>query len=223
MSKLLVIEDDVTLLNSLKQWLQSERHTVDAVGTMAEGLVRVSHYQFDLLILDWELPDGSGLEILTSYRNQGGQAPVLMLTGRSNVNDKRSGLDSGADDYLTKPFDPIELGARVRALLRRCKAEVKNLLKVGMVSLDPVKGTVKRGDTILHLPPREFAVLELLMKHPGEYFTVETISARVWSDEDDISPESIRTYINRLRNRINEPEGEPLIKTQWKRGYTIEP
>ncbi len=222
MAKLLVIEDDETLLGSVKQWLQGERHTVDAVTCVRDGLDRVMHYQFDMLILDWELPDGSGLDILTSYRGKGGQAPVLMLTGKSNVNDKRLGLDSGADDYLTKPFDLIELGARVRALLRRGQSELKSVLSVGPVTLDPARGTVKRGETTLHLPPKEFAVLELLMKHPGEYFTVESISARVWSDEADISPESIRTYINRLRNRINDPAGEPLIKTQWKRGYSFE-
>lgn len=222
MAKLLIIEDDESLLASVKQWLQSERHTVDAVSSVRDGVDRVTHYQFDMLILDWELPDGSGLEILTEYRQNGGQAPILMLTGKSSVNDKRMGLDAGADDYLTKPFDLIELGARVRALLRRGQGALKSVITVGPVTLDPAKGTVKRGTTTLHLPPKEFAVLELLMKNPGEYFTVEAISARVWSDDSDISPESIRTYINRLRNRINDPDGEPLIKTQWKRGYSFE-
>src|ERR1700679_950018 len=136
MPRLLIIEDDESLSNTMQDWFKSQNIDLEAVGTAREGLEKLTFYSYDVVIVDWGLPDGTGVELLKAYRGKGGITPVLMLTGRSAVDDKEVGFDSGADDYLTKPLNLRELSARIRALLRRPDAFVSSALKARDLELD---------------------------------------------------------------------------------------
>jgi DNA-binding response OmpR family regulator len=138
-----------------------------------DGLDRLRNCQYDIIILDWALPDTTGLEICRTYRAEQGVTPIVMLTGRGSVSDKEIGLDSGADDYLTKPFNMKELSARLRALLRRSTQQPSNVLKAGELTVDPAKYKVMKNGVDIQLLPREFALLEFFMRHPDEVFSAE--------------------------------------------------
>ena len=192
----------------------------ELVADGAEGLSRVKVYDYDLLILDWELPGTPGIEILKAYRARGGLAPVLMLTGRGSVNDKEMGLDAGADDYLTKPFHAKELTARLRALLRRPEGYLGDILKVGAISLDRTNYRVMRGAEEVKLLPKEFALLEFFMRNPDRVFTAEAIMIRVWSTEADPSTDAFRSTLKRLRQKL-EAAGieDTVVETVHGAGY----
>lgn len=208
MAKILIVEDDTTLAENLKQWLTSENHAVDVISDGREAMEHLRFYSYDAIVLDWALPNVTGLEILKSFRSHGGSARVIMLTGKTKLQEKELGLDSGADDYLTKPFHPKELSARLRALMRRPVLSQELQLICGDLSMDVAQRIVTRSGETLKLLPKEFALLEFLMKHPGEVFTPEALLDRIWPASADVSPESIRTYVSRLRAKIDEP-GKP--------------
>lgn len=208
MAKILIVEDDTTLAENLKQWLSNENHAVDVVNDGRDAMEHLRAYTCDAIVLDWALPTMSGLEILHAYRSTGGTSRVIMLTGKSKLQEKEPGLDSGADDYLTKSFHPEELSARLRALLRRPIQTSDAQLVCGDFTLDSVKRKVTRSGEELNLLPKEFGPLEFLMKHPGEVFTSEALLDRIWPASSDVSPESIRSYVSRLRAKIDKP-GDP--------------
>jgi DNA-binding response OmpR family regulator len=220
MAKIIVVEDDKDIAEQVKMLLTFEHHTVEALhdGKDASAALRV--YDYDVIILDWELPGMHGVDILREFRARGGNTPVLMLTGKSSVDSKEIGLDSGADDYLTKPFELKELAARVRALLRRPAAVKQNVLKVGGLTLDPAKYRVTMGDAPVTLVPKEFALLEFLMRHPGQVFSQEALLNRVWPSESDATEEALRTTMKRLRKKV-DPESQ-LIKNIHGVGYVLE-
>ncbi len=222
MAKILLIEDDLFLQENLANALISKDYLVEAVSDAPEASFRAKTYHYDLLIVDWELPGGCGLGIVRQVRSQSKSCAILMLTGKGSTVDKETGLDAGADDYLAKPFDVNELQARVRALLRRSRYEYVPKVEKRGISLDKDKGTVERNGKSVHLTPKEFAILELLMSHPGQPFTAEAMCDRIWQSDRSISSESIRTYINRLRASINEGTDDPIIKTVWGRGYKFD-
>ncbi len=223
MAKILIADDDPDLVGIVDDCLSAELHTVDTVLSGAETRDRLKFYKYDLVILDWHFPDASGPDILHDFREQGGITPVLMLTGRNATADKEYGLDSGADDYLTKPFDARELKARVRALLRRSAGAASNLLKVRDLILDPVAHTVTRNGTSIDLLPREFALLEFLMRHPNQPFSNEALLDRVWSTESDSSHDAVRTCIQRLRKKLDVKGERSIISTKHRVGYILEP
>lgn len=165
MVKILVVEDDPEFAMTLVDGLIMERFTVEhsPSGTDCIELLRVTEY--DLVILDWNLPGLTGIEVLRQYRARDGKTPILMLTGKSDVEDKEKGFETGADDYLTKPFHMRELVARVRALLRRRIVEPSNMLSVRSIVLDPAKHRVTKGGAEVHISPRDFALLEFFMRH----------------------------------------------------------
>lgn len=222
MAKILLVEDDRNLAITVKDWLEFEHHLVEAVEVGTEALELAQSYQYDLIILDIELPKMNGLEVCKNYRQGGGQAPILMLTGRGSIPDKETGLDAGADDYLTKPFHLKELSARVRALLRRPGQVAGNTLKAGNLVLDTTSYKVLKDGQEIHLPRMEFALLEFLMRHQGQVFSTEALLDRVWTSDSEKSPETIRTSVKKLRSKI-DTDGQPsIIRNVHGVGYKLE-
>lgn len=222
MAKILVVEDEKDIAMVVCEILQRERHTVEAVhnGRDAFELLRVTTY--DLIISDWNLPGLTGLELCKEFRSVSGKTPMLFLTGKTTVKDKVAALETGADDYLTKPFAAEELRARVAALLRRPQAMVTKVLEVGDLTLDSQSFEVKRAGQNIDLVPKEFALLEFLMKHVNQVFSAEALVERVWPSESEASPETIRTYIKTLRRKIDR-EGMPqMIGTVYGVGYKLQ-
>jgi len=199
MAKILLIEDDGDLARLVSDGLKVEHHSINVVHDGLEGLDMLRRSIYDVVILDWQLPGMEGVEILRRFRQQGGDTPVIMLTGRSSIDEKEQGFHTGANDYLTKPFDLRELSMRIRALLRRPEAQTSNILKTTSLELDPLKHSVLCEGKQINLAPRDFTLLEFFMRHPGEVFSVDALLNRVWNYDDDASPEALRSAIRRLR------------------------
>jgi len=210
MAKTLLIDDDVNLTKVLIDWLKHEHHTVDCAHTLKEGKDFLSSFSYDLIILDWSLPDGSGVDLCAQQRKDGLLTPVLLLTGKDQIDDKITGLDSGADDYLTKPFDFRELSARLRTLLRRSALVGENFITVGPLKLDILAHEIRKSDELLKLPPIDFALLEFFMRNTGRVFTPNELLDGVWNSEDGAGPESVRSAVKRLRKIIGENEAVSL-------------
>lgn len=222
MAKVLVVEDDADTGATIKDLLVLESHTVEVVADGSEASNRLQQYDYDLVVLDWELPDKTGVEVLKEYRDNRGKTPMLMLTGRSDFTDKETGLDTGADDYLTKPFHPREFGARVRALLRRPKVVESESLELAGISLDTRTRMVKLSGKELDLRPKEYALLEFLMRHPNETFSPETLLKRIWSSESEATESTVYSFMSLLRKKLNEEGSPEVIKTVYGRGYRFD-
>lgn len=221
MSKILIVEDDLQLCASYTSWLSVDKHTVEIVNNGADAALRLRTYQYDLVIMDWNLPDITGPEICRQYRDDGGRIPILMLTGKDTIDDKSSGLDAGADDYLTKPFHMKELSARIRALVRRSTPVLHSVLKVQNIELDTQSRRVTKSGTELHLLPREFALLEFLMRHPDQIFSPESLLNSVWSSDSESSISTVYTYIKTLRKKIADEQGNSPIANVHGVGYRL--
>lgn len=221
MAKILIVEDDLDLRAIVEDWLKHEHHVVECASRGNEAVELLNIYPYDLIILDWELPELNGIQILRQFRNRGGRTPVLMLTGKGALDEKETGLDSGADDYLTKPFHMKELSARIRALLRRPAEPGETLITVGDLSLNPTTFAVTRGGAQIKLLPKEFALLEFLMRHPDQVFSAEALLDRVWRSDSDAAPETVRTCIKRLRKKLDSESEESLIQTLHGIGYKL--
>lgn len=222
MAKVLVIEDDVSLAKMISDWLSLEHHNTELVHDGTDAAARLKVYDYDLIVLDWELPGVMGVDILKEFRARGGLTPVLMLTGRGTIDDKEKGFDCGADDYLTKPFHAKELTARLRALLRRPEGYLGETLKVGDISLDRANFRVARGDEEIRLLPKEFALLEFLMRNQNRVFAPEALLNRVWVTESEATVDALTTCVKRLRKKI-DVEGKPsIIRTVHGVGYKLE-
>lgn len=222
MAKILVVDDDTEHAEHLSKWLARERYIVDTVYNGEDALLYLQSNEYDVVIVDWLMPGMDGLAVVTEYRNRRGSAPVLMLTGKRDISDKEAGLDCGADDYLTKPFELRELSARVRALLRRPK-QVKGLrLEIGDLVLETEKRRVSKNGVELRLHTLEFSLLELFMRNPNVAFSHDQLIERVWPTDSEPSVEGIRTYIKLLRQKIDEDGKESLIKTIRGIGYRLE-
>lgn len=223
LAKLLVVEDDTELATLVVSSLTDAQYTVDVVHNAKDATAYVQSVTYDLLVLDWQLPDGTGLDICMEYRRAKGTGAVLFLTGRSEMNDKVTGLDAGADDYLTKPFDMRELLSRVRALLRRPPVATYKTIVVRDIELDPVEHSVKMAGAELKLYPKEFSLLQLFMLHPKQVFSADDLLDRVWPTDSDASIETVRQTILRLRQKVERESEAPLIQTVRGFGYRLEP
>ena len=219
MAKILVVEDDVFLVNKVKELLEAQGHSIDISTDGKDALEKLDYFQFDLLILDWQLPTMSGIEICKQYRGRGGKIPILMLTGRSNSAHKDEGLDTGADDYLTKPFDEVELRARIRALLRRPHTYTGTTLKIADISIELDTRLVLKGQKQISLVPLEYSLLEFLMRHEGQAFSLDALLDRVWKTGTEVSVDAVRTCVKTLRRKIGNPDGTSIIQTVHGIGY----
>ncbi len=205
----------------VSEWLINEHHHVEASLDGADALEKLKFYDFDLVILDLNLPSMGGIKILREFRAAGKETPVLILTGQDKIEDKEVGLDSGADDYLTKPFHMKELSARVRAVLRRPSSYVGDRLTAGVLELNPGTHTVQINGKEISLLPKEFALLEFLMRHPDQVFSADALLNRVWASASDSSIDALTTCVKRLRKKI-DIEGSPsFIKTVHGVGYKL--
>lgn len=222
MAKILIVEDEPDLSEPVRAYLTHEHHLVEVVEDGNEAMERLRFYKYDLIIMDWMLPGMHGVDVCKHFRDSGGTTPILMLTSRRQTNDKITGLDAGADDYLTKPFDVHEISARVRALLRRPQAVQSNVLSVRNLVLETSTFRVTRDGQDIQLLPKEFALLEFFMRHPNQVFSAEALLDRVWSSESEASPETIRTYIKRLRQKIDTKEVASIISTVHGVGYKLD-
>jgi DNA-binding response OmpR family regulator len=222
-AKILFVEDEKALSDVVRDWLQAQQYTVEHVDNGKEALSRLKFYEYDMVILDWNLPELDGIDVCKQYRQHGGMTPILMLTGKREIDDKEAGLDAGADDYLTKPFHMKELSARVRALLRRPAQATGKVLSARDVALDPGEHRVMKGGVEVNLLPKEFALLEFLLRHPSQVFSAEALIERIWPTDAEASSNTIRTYVNRIRNKVDN-KGEPsLISTVHGIGYRLDP
>jgi two-component system OmpR family response regulator len=222
MAKILVVEDDENLSKLVKICLAAESHLVDAVVRGMDALAQIRLITYDMLVLDWMLPDITGVEVLKHYRASGGRSPVLMLTSRSAIADKVTGLEAGADDYLVKPFDKLELAARVKALLRRPADINPEVLVRGPLEINGTTFRVLKDGQEVELRPKEFALLEFLAKHPGESFSADAILERIWSSDALSTADTVRTHIMTLRKKLGDHDDRnSMIKTVRGRGYSL--
>ncbi|MBP9091360.1 response regulator transcription factor [bacterium] len=222
MAKLLLVDDDEELTSILSEWLATEGNIVECANCGEDALSRLKLYQYDLIILDVGMPDIDGFEVCRRYRLGGGMLPIIMLTGKGNINDKTAGFDAGVDDYLTKPFHPKELNVRIKALMRRPAQIVSEQLVVKHLTIDTAARKVLIEGREIKLLPQEFALLEFFVRHPNRVFSSDEILDKVWSNEKDTANDTVRVHINKLRKKIDR-EGSPvLIRTIHGSGYILD-
>jgi DNA-binding response OmpR family regulator len=219
--RILLVEDHEPLVRALKRGLEEEGFAVDAAKDGEEGDYKARSSSYDVIILDVMLPKEDGLSLLKKWRRNGLKTHVLMLTARGTIDDKVKGLDLGADDYLTKPFDLEELLARLRALVRR-EHEVKDpVLRIHDLEIDTSARTVKRAGAAIHLTPREYALLQFLAFHQGKVVSRSMIWEHLYDEHDENTSNVVDVYIRYLRNKIDKDFEIPLILTRWGEGYML--
>jgi heavy metal response regulator len=219
--RILLVEDDKRVASFISRGLKEEQYVVDTASDGENAFFLAQANDYDLVILDVVLPDRSGFEVLKTLRGDGLRMPVLMLTGQSKTQDKIKGLDAGADDYLTKPFDFDELLARVRALLRRKGEIVPAVLKIEDLELDTVSHRVTRAGRAIDLTNREYALLEFLMRHPGQVVTRTMLTEHVWEHDFDSLSNVINVTVARLRQKVDDNFPIKLIHTLRGKGYML--
>ena len=219
--RILLVEDNRRLSDSLRMILQEDGYAVDTAYDGIEGEEAGMISGYDVIILDILLPGKNGLEVCRELRNRRINTPILMLTARDALEDRVIGLDSGADDYLVKPFEVDELRARIRALLRRESSGKSGLLSIADLELDPATHTVRRGGQPIELTAKEFSLLEYMMRHPNHLITREMAEEHLWSYDHVIASNVVDVYIRRLRRKIDDPCPVKLLETMRGAGYRI--
>jgi two-component system OmpR family response regulator len=221
--RILVVEDDANLAAAIKRGLVAEGYAVDVALDGGDGLWRASEYAYDAIVLDLMLPVHNGYEVCAKLREAGNWTPVLILTARDGELDEAEGLDTGADDFLAKPFSFVVLLARLRALIRRGRRERPSVLRAGDLALDPAAHRVWRGQRQIDLTPRQFALLEFLMHRAGEVVSKIEILDHVWDFAFDGDPNIVEVYVGQLRRRIDAPFGRAALQTVRLVGYRLDP
>jgi DNA-binding response OmpR family regulator len=219
--RLLVVEDEQRLAAGLRKGLEAEGFAVDVVHNGTDGIWMARETPFDAIILDVMLPGANGYQVCRTLRGDGNWTPILMLTAKDGVWDEVEGLDTGADDYLTKPFSYAVLVARLRALRRRGAQPRPTVLEAGDVRLDPATRRVWHLEEQIELTRREFAVLEYLLHHPDEVLSKREILDHVWDFDFDGDPNIVEVYIRRLRTKLQRPDGGAVIETVRGAGYRL--
>ena len=220
--RILLIEDDVAIARSLKEGLEDEAYAVDVAYDGDEGYRTATADDYDAIILDIMLPSMNGYEVCQALRQDGKRTPILMLTARDAERDIVKGLDTGADDYLAKPFSFEVLLPRLRAILRRPNEKLGEILRVGDLTLDPSLKKVTRASQEISLTTKEYGVLEYLMRNTGKVLSKEQIIAHVWDFDADVLPNNVELFIMFLRRKVDKPFGKKLIHTVPGFGYKLE-
>lgn len=219
--RVLVVEDEPGIALFVRQGLSEAGYAVDVAGDGEEGLDYALAAEYDAIILDILLPRMGGLDVLRQVRDRGVMTPVLLLTARDAVEDRVQGLDAGADDYLVKPFAFSELLARIRALLRRPPLQAGAVLRVGDLEMDVARHEARRAQRVVELSPREFALLEYLMRHPAQVLSRTQIIEHVWNFDFSYESNVVDVYIGYLRRKLNRGSDTPLIQTVRGVGYRL--
>jgi two-component system OmpR family response regulator len=219
--RILVVEDELKMASLLRRGLGEEGHVVDVAGKGDEGLWMAGEVRYDAIVLDLMLPGMDGFEVCRRLREGGVWTPVLVLTARDSMEDRVSGLDAGADDYLPKPFSFAELFARLRALARRGAAERPAVVKVGDLRLDPATRQVWRGTTEVGLSAKEFALMETFIRRPGHVLTREQLLEHAWDFAFEPSSNVVDVYVRYLREKVDRPFGRRSIETVRGVGYRL--
>jgi len=218
---ILIVEDEEKVASFIRKGLEADGYVVDLARDGEIAVTKLTEHPYDLVLLDVMLPKLDGITLLQQIRRLGLDTPVLMLTARDTVSDKITGLDHGADDYLTKPFDFEELLARIRALLRRGRAIARNVYRLADLELDLRSRKVTRGGTIVELTVKEFSLLEFFLRHPGRVLSRAVIAQHVWGVDFDTFTNVIDVYVNYLRKKIDTDPDNKLIRTVRGIGYMI--
>ena len=221
--RVLVVEDEKKVAAAVRRGLEAEGFAVDIALTGTDGLWMATENQYDAIVLDIMLPGMNGYKVCNELRDAGNWTPVLMLTAKDGEYDQAEALDTGADDYLTKPFSFVVLVARIRALLRRSGAAPALVYQAGDLTVNPVTHGCSRGDVDIPLTAREFAVLEFLMRRAGEVVSKLEILDNVWDFAFDGDPNIVEVYVRHLRRKLDEPFGRQLIQTIRGVGYRLDP
>ncbi len=221
--KVLVVEDDVKIAAAVRRGLEEQGFCVDVAGRGDDGFWMATEGSYDAIVLDIMLPGMNGFEVCRDLRAADDWTPVLMLTAKDGDLDEAEALDTGADDYVVKPFSMVSLVARVRALLRRAAGTAPAPLAAGDLRLDPVRRRVWRGDDEIVLTARQFEVLEYFLRRVGEVLSKDDLLRGVWSYDFDGDPNIVEVYVRRLRSRIDEPFGRRSIETLRGQGYRLDP
>lgn len=222
MPKILLIEDDEILADQITKYLIAKHHIVETCMDGKEATELLEVYKYDLIIIDWGLPNVTGVEIVKNFRRAGGVTPILMLTGKDRIEEKEVGFDSGADDYVTKPFDIRELSSRVQALLRRAPEFQGARMEVSGIVVDSGSHQAFFRDQPMALQPKEFALLEFLIRHKGKAVRTKDLLDHVWGSDSDVTSETLYTYMRALRKKIQTLGGDPnLIATVHGVGYSL--
>lgn len=223
MTKLLLAEDDELTISMIVEVLAPQKFELDISRTGGDAREKLLFYRYDVIIMDWGLPEITGIELCKEARQKGIKTPIIMLTGKSTLEDKEIGFERGVDDYLTKPFLAKELLLRIRALLRRPLNFTGELLTCKDIEVDTKSKRVSKNGTVIHLRPKEYSLLEFLLLHRGSIFSAEAILERVWASESESANDAILTCVKRLRQQIDEPGQPSIITTVRGSGYMIAP
>jgi len=222
MAKILLVEDDDILGDQITNWLENEHHNVEFCSDGLEGAEKLEYHKYDVVVIDWGLPNLSGIEIIRKFRAAGGLTPVLILTGKGQVHEKEEGLEAGADDYVTKPFEIRELSARIKALLRRPQNFVGTRMEAPGLIIDTNEHRAYCGSCEVSLQPKEFDLLEFLVRHKGRVVKTQALLEHVWSSDSFVTSETIYTYVRALRKKIDEAGGNSnIIQTVRGVGYSV--
>lgn len=219
--RILVVEDERIIANTIKEGLEQDGYAVDVAYDGEDGYNTASADEYDVIISDVMMPEMDGFAMVKKLREDGNKTPILMLTAKSQETDVVKGLDTGADDYLAKPFAFNVLSARVRALLRRPRSAVGEVLEYADISLDPAGKQVRRAGKLVQLSAKEFAILEYFMRNPERILSKNNILTHVWDFDSDVLPNNVESFIKLLRNKIDRPFKKPLIQTVRGFGYKL--
>lgn len=220
--KILIAEDELSIANALKVMLTKNKYNVDVVYNGKDALDFITHFSYDVLILDIMMPEMDGITVLKKVRSNGITTPALFLTAKSDIEDKVTGLDAGADDYLAKPFASKEFLARVRALTRRCETYNTNIITLGNTSLDCNQYTLSTAKDSVRLNNKEFLLMDLFLRHPRQVFSTERLMDNVWEQDSNSELDVVWTYIGFLRKKLKSIDSNIEIKTIRGAGYLLE-
>lgn len=222
MAKILLVEDDLSIAANLKAWLEKENHVVDHVADGDQGFEMLTHFQYDLAVLDWQLPGMQGADICAELRKNGNEIAILMLTSRSSLDDRVKGLDSGAYDYLVKPCSLEELSARIRALLRRHGHQELRVFLIGDLEVRFESHEVIKDGKDIQLSPMEFEILKLLARNQDTFFSADMLLSRLWADKPQVSKQLVKVHVKNLRKKLAACGTNVSVITSKNEGYTLQ-